>query len=160
MQIHREKVSLVLTKTNRMIRFLLFLCAIVAFLFSSGCKTTMVSQPSEFEGPRFEFGSGGGITGLYNTYHLLQNGQLFKADAQGATKEIAQLSKADVKSIFTKAKKINLAGMDHNKPGNFNYFINYTLKGETTKTQWANKQEAPAGLVELYQQLSALTEKK
>ena len=120
----------------------------------------MVGQPSDFEGPRFEFGSGGGITGLYNTYHLLQNGQLFKADAKGATKEVAQLTKAEVKAVFAKAKKIDLATMDYNKPGNFNYYINYTLKGKTAKTQWADNKAAPAGLVELYKQLSALTEKK
>ena len=143
-----------------MIRAMLFLCSIGIFLFSSGCKTVTVSQPADFDGPRFEFGSGGGITGLYNTYHLLQNGQLFKAGANGATKEIAQLTKKEVKEVFQKAKEIDLISMDYNKPGNFNYFINYTLKDKSAKTQWANQQEAPAALVELYKQLATLTEKK
>ena len=89
------------------------------------CKTTQYT-PNDFKGDQIMFGSGGGITGSYTYYTLLENGQLFKNGKQkGQYTELKKISRDQVNQLFDNYKVLDLANVNYDEPDNMSYFIEY-----------------------------------
>ncbi|WP_084061747.1 hypothetical protein [Cellulophaga tyrosinoxydans] len=103
------------------------------------------------------FGKGGGITGVIDTYTLLENGQLFYENSLSEEKkELKRISKKNVKILFDQLDNINLKDVDFNHPGNMYYFMKEVKGGYSHKVVWGKSDvQIDASIINLYEKLKA-----
>ena len=118
--------------------FVLFICLLVA-----SCKTNNVLSPEEHIGNRLVLKHGGGFTGAYTTYHVLDNGQLFKASNKlEGTYTMNKLDKDVVGQIFSNYETLGMGDKIMESYGNLNYSVSMIDKqGEEHKLIWGKGQE-------------------
>jgi hypothetical protein len=88
--------------------------------------------PDTREGPQIHFGQGGGITGFASHYVLLYDGRIFEKPARDTAYVFRE--KWDAKfaaQMFKNYDVLGLGAIDHYKPGNLYYFIEYREKDNT-----------------------------
>jgi hypothetical protein len=107
-------------------------------LISSSCKSSMELYKS-YKGPKISIGSGGGISGEYNEYILLNNGNLYhKNSYKKDTVFLGSISKNESEQIFENYFTLSFDDINLNSPGNFNYFIKFEEKEKNHKLLWTN----------------------
>jgi hypothetical protein len=100
------------------------------------------------------FGSGGGFTGIVNSYSLNSKGSLISESNQEIIKTI---NSKKLKELNKKIEHSNVSNLAFNKPGNFYYFIEVQEKGKANRVTWSDANKAPEKVIQLYQYLIDLT---
>lgn len=113
-------------KIDNMLRTLVVL--FLAMTLSS-CKSL---QPFQLD-----FGSQGGFTNVSTVYTLHEDGKLSKSSSSFlGKKELATVSKKDIKEVEALIAKANFSGAVVNQPGNMSSFLNLTRDGKTYNNTW------------------------
>lgn len=122
------------------------------------CKSTKLG-PEHYKKSQLIFGSGGGFSGAYNEYILLDDGRLFQRNAD--KKSVTELKK--VKSnmtdqVFNNVKTFGLDTYQHNQPQNLYYFLKYKTPKDSNNIVWSGKPENELGVANsIYKLLIAQT---
>jgi len=136
-------VSCCLTFNNLMSmkNFVIIILFFTLIIFS--CKTKEVVSPNEHEGSRLVLKHGGGFTGAYKTYYLLDNGQLFKKSSEfEKMASLKSLSQETVDQIFSNYEILGIGNEKLESYGNLNYEITMINKdGEEHKSIWEKGQK-------------------
>lgn len=123
--------------------------------------STQSYLPSEFPKNQLIFGSGGGFTGLTNTYILQENGQLFKQEMDDSYEELTTIPKKDCKILFKEYQNIEGDTLSLNSPGNRYQFLKLKKTDTTYAAVWGDGMVFPPDTVTaLFQSLIELTEVK
>lgn len=140
----------------------LILAILIGFclvFFLMKCKPTEAYTPETFEKRKITFGSGGGFTGGVKDYCLLENGQLFGRSSYPTSsgwQPVDTLEKSQVKQYFNQIDNLNLLKINHNKPGNWSYFITIEDGDKEHKIQWCTESPVPQeAIVSFYDILNA-----
>lgn len=122
-------------------------------LILSGCASSYLKKSGI---DKLEFGSGGGITGRYQTWSVdLQNGSLHNSD--GTLKR--KLDNAELNDLSKKMKAVDFSETVFNHPFNLTYFISAEGK-VNNKVAWGDPAfPAPDEIKELYTFLTDLVNK-
>jgi hypothetical protein len=106
--------------------------SLVAFVITiAACHTTKY-LPENFEKKQIHFGSGGGFTGITNTYQLLDNGQIFHKDSRNEkSMELPELKKKEVKNWFAELADMPKDSVPFIHPGNMSKFIYFIDNKDT-----------------------------
>ncbi len=133
----------------------------VFLLFSvmfSACKGTQYT-PANLPEKQLLFGEGGGFTGDFTEYLLLENGQLFvQKRFNGEQMEIASTKKSKAKAMFKQAAALLTDSAAINYPGNMYYFLQLKDNGSDVRLTWgAPGYEVNEPVKLLYDQLKTLT---
>ncbi len=129
---------------------ILFIC----FLTFS-CKTKEVISPNEYEGNRVLLSYGGGFTGKYKSYCLLDNGQLFKGSKQfEATSPIKGLEREITEQLFSNYDILGLGNEKGVSYSNMNYsIIMFNKDGKVHKLIWEKGQKGTGKLQLFYENI-------
>lgn len=138
---------------SAMIRYLPF-SLIIASILLGGCKTKdpAVLSAVSYEGDKLVFGNGGGFTGQYDTYTLLDNGQLFRSENASGTggSQMLPLDERTTQQMFTNFEKLGLHKMILRDPGNLTYYV-ARLRGDSEhRLIWGGNNQQPLDIVEQY----------
>jgi hypothetical protein len=110
---------------------------------------------------QLSFGSGGGFTGVYNTYTLSEEGKLYKQNsATKSNDQITKLKKKDIKEVEALISKFDYAHTTVNTPGNMSSFVNLTKDGKAYNNIWSGTNSGNADLDILYQKLNSFIPNK
>lgn len=122
---------------NKNLLHMKFLTLLASCLLISSCGSNKVLSPDESAGAQLVLSHGGGFTGKYNTYYLLENGQLWKAgETIGVSDEVKSLSKDVATQIFSNYEILGLADVQVETYGNLLYSITMKKDGESHKISW------------------------
>jgi len=114
--------------------------AIFFILLYSKCKSSEVISPEAFEKRKIYFGSGGGFAGTMTEYCLLENGQLFRRPNQMADwQSVDTLQKSQTKQYFAQIDNLNLYNINHDKSGNWSYFITIEEGDRQHRICWSSE---------------------
>ena len=115
----------------------IFVMAIM--LLYGGCKApSPVQQYEKYDGAKLIIGSGGGFTGEYIDYIILENGYVFKKSTlDNKLAYLGKLKKNDVLQLFKNYSYLGLNKKNLNMPGNMNKYIKYIKDGEKHILQWS-----------------------
>lgn len=137
----------------------ILLLSSVTCLFFWTCKSksyTLDNLPDK----QIAFGEGGGFTGKYTNWLLLDSGQLFeKSGIGGEYEQIGILQKKEVKSLYKMADSIPADLMVKNRPGNYNYSLNLQRDSTKLAAEWSNESDIDAVVLSFYKQLKKATVK-
>lgn len=97
------------------------------------------------------FGSGGGFTGLTNTYILNSDGNVYKMNA-GQQDELKRINYKSLKGISKHLKNIDFQNINSDTKGNMTYFIEVTTTDYQHKVTWSDEASDPV-LKEFYAKL-------
>ena len=130
---------------------------LIAFLTISftACKhgPKKVSSEKSWDFERIYFSSGGGFTGKYDRYILLNSGELFKINNRD-TLQIKQLKDQSLDSINNIVLDINLESAP-DFPGNITYNLEIKASDFYYKARWGDENYSPpAPLLRLFEILS------
>ena len=134
-----------------MIRWYVFIFSILMILFS--CKS-MEQSFDEYTGKVITIGFGGGFTGGYKEYSILENGDMFKFNT--LTKKRNYLGKVErnvAEQIFKNSELLNLPKRKVNLPGNSNRYIIYRINKTENKILWSDNNKVDSDLNTFYQVL-------
>jgi len=106
----------------------------------------------EFEGRKLVLSHGGGFTGKYNTYYLLENGQLYKGsgDLSGSSSKVKSLEKYAAKQIFSNYDVLGLKDIKVQAYGNLNYSVTMLDDEGKHYIKWDKGQEGSEKLQLFY----------
>jgi hypothetical protein len=127
-----------------------FIVLSVLLIACSSQKDQQKVHPQFLE---ISFGSGGGFTGLSNTYLLNVNKQVFKLENRKFT-QINSISKADMRNITKTIKEIGFSNLNISEKGDLTYFIEIKTTDSIHKVTWTDVSETPE-LKEFYKTLVA-----
>jgi len=103
------------------------------------------------------FGEGGGFTGKYTTWMLLDSGQIFQKSGIGAEfSEIGKVKYKEAKKFYKRADAITVDKMKKNRPGNYNYELILQRDSVDYKAGWANEVDVDTSILNLYMDLRAV----
>lgn len=115
----------------------LFIYSLFLSLFAIACKSNEVNSPSETQGKTLTLKHGGGFTGKYNTYFLLENGQLFKAsETEGVMNKQKNLKQEIADQIFSNYETLRLADIEIETYGNLLYSITMRDGDDSHNISW------------------------
>jgi hypothetical protein len=135
---------------NRIL-FSLFIIALFTSCSSSGKVT---GDPN---GRRLNFGNGGGFTGIYTSYELYGDGNVFIVLPDSTLKPFKKLKKKIANELFSQADKLKIAQPSFNHPGNMTWFIKYHADGAITEYKWGDTNiTVPDKIKDLYNQLNTI----
>ncbi len=135
----------------------LIMCTILVVFLLPSCGSKKYVTPEEAEGKQLILSHGGGFTGKYKTYYLLENGQLFKnAQGVGGTYGVENFEKKIVKQIFSNYITLGLENMDVKTYGNLTYSITMKDKDKEHKLQWEKGQKGTEALQLFYRNIMNL----
>ncbi len=102
------------------------------------------------------FGEGGGFVGGTKTYILYDSGQLFYIHSIGGEQqELNPIEKKLCKKVFKKAKRLSLATIEIERPGNIYYFLEIRDNKNKNRVSWGDPNyKLPGELMEFYQFLN------
>lgn len=85
---------------------------------------TIVKNKTNNSEMKYCVGRGGGFTGDFEEYMLLENGKVYKRDfVYERDVFYKQLSALDTEYFLTKIDELSLYGEDINQPGNMSYYL-------------------------------------
>ncbi|MEL6635733.1 MAG: hypothetical protein AAFW73_08585 [Bacteroidota bacterium] len=152
----RECVTWALTKPTAMQRYCY--CLLCLALLGGACKTTQYT-PANFPDGQLIFGSGGGITGSYTFYVLLENGQLFKRLGGDNYQALTRISAAAARKLFVEYRREELGQVDYDEPDNLSYFLEYQSAAGVHRIVWGGAARGlPPAAQDLYRALDALVQ--
>ena len=132
----------------------MLIIATVITLVTTGCKTTdqVIASPEEYTGDKLVFGSGGGFTGQYETYTLLDNGVLFVGNGAAGSGLVRAmpLDKTTTTQMFTNFSSLGLDKMIVRDPGNLSYFVERQVGDTKHRLTWGGNQQKVPEVVEKY----------
>jgi len=106
-------------------------------LLMTACGKNKVLTPSESVGKKLMFKHGGGFTGKYNTYYLLDNGQLFKAtETEGVNTALKNMPQDKTDQIFTNYGALDIENTEVTTYGNLLYTIVMTDGDKEHTVSW------------------------
>jgi hypothetical protein len=109
---------------------------LLILLLFIGCKSqqyTFEELPEKY----IQFGSGGGVTGMVNTFTLLPNGQLFKHNSLSKEyTELPNVPKDKVKLLFKMLAELKDTNPPIEQPGNMFAFLEEMDGKSTYRTVW------------------------
>lgn len=108
------------------------------------CKTKKFATPEEATKINsITLSNGGGFSGRYTKYIILENGQIFKSNGiVDEYKSLPSLKKSIAKEIFKKYRDLSIADDDTIESGNMTYSIAFKdKKGEVKKQKWVDDTE-------------------
>lgn len=123
--------------------------AVLVSLFS--CKSIEQSF-KDYEGKVISIGYGGGMTGEYKEYSLVENGDMFFYNT--LSKEFKYFGKVEqnvTDQIFSNSELLKLPKRIVHKPGNMNRYIKYRINKEENKIIWSKNSEVEGDLNTFYQ---------
>lgn len=119
-----------------------------------GCKTAEqeVTTPETYTGAKLVFGNGGGFTGQYETYTLLDNGALFVGDgtAGSGLVQALPLDKATTTQMFSNFSALGLDKMIVRDPGNLSYFVERQIGDTKHRLTWGGSNQQVPEVVQKY----------
>jgi hypothetical protein len=92
-----------------------------------------------YEGKIITIGKGGGFTGAYDEYSILENGRVFKYNT--IEKERHYLGKIEsnvTRQLFSNYAMLGISGKELNNPGNMNYYIQYKDDQNSFRSLWSD----------------------
>lgn len=114
---------------------------IVLFLFSFSCKTQQL-PPDQYKDAQISFGSGGGFSGEYHEYTLLDDGRLFQKNRDGQSYTfLKKLNTSTTTQLFQNIKTFGIDSYKYNEPQNLYYFLSYSTPNTTNKIVWSGQPE-------------------
>ncbi|GAB4410781.1 MAG: hypothetical protein OHK0039_15410 [Bacteroidia bacterium] len=125
-----------------------------------GACRSQSGTPATYDGKRLLFGSGGGITGAVTTYHLFEDGQLYRQPWRADTLEaVDRVPRKVCKALFARLETGELAAVRFEQPGNMYAFVELAGVETPRRIVWdaGNPVKAPQALLTLYEDLQALT---
>ena len=126
----------------------LILLSIVLSLIS--CKSQQQSF-DDFKGKIITIGKGGGFTGAYDEFSILENGQVFHYNTiKNERLNIGKLEANMTKQIFNNYEILRLGNEDVNHPGNMNYFVQFNDGDNISKSLWSETENEEANLILFY----------
>lgn len=130
-----------------------FLISSVACLFFWSCKPKdylVDNLPNR----QITFGEGGGFTGRYTSWMLLDSGQVLQKSGFGTEySEIGKLKYSQAKKFYKRADAISLNKMKENKAGNYNYEFVLQRDSVNYKAAWSNEADIDTTILNLYKEL-------
>lgn len=104
-----------------------------------GCKSSSpVKQYETYKGAKLILGSGGGFTGEYKEYIILENGDVFKRSTfDDKLVYLGKLKKNDALQLFENFATLGLQNKSLNLPGNMNKYIKYVKDDNEHVLQWS-----------------------
>jgi len=128
-----------------MLKINLFKILPIIFLIMiiSSCKTKETSRS-------FTIGKGGGFTGKYDMYKVMENGLVYKVSEVNPEEKILKFDKKQTAEIFKQFEQLNIAGTNFSHPGNMTSFIRYQKNGKTYEIKWGSSDVKPPQNVVLF----------
>lgn len=121
-------------------KYLLFLFVFGLFGLVS-CKSTQL-PPEKYDKASLTFGSGGGFTGAYHEYILLDDGRLYSRNIGGSAPTfLKNVDKMATKQFFDNIKTFGLDKFNYNEPQNLYYFLNYKSQKDSSGITWSGYPE-------------------
>ncbi len=106
------------------------------------CKSNKVDSPQESNGKTLILTHGGGFTGKFSTYYLLENGQLWKGSkTEGIKDKQKSLPEKIASQIFSNYDVLNIEDMEVVTYGNLLYTITMEDGDITNKVSWEKGDE-------------------
>lgn len=132
----------------------------VACLFFWSCKPKDYLL-DDLPNRQIVFGEGGGFTGKYTTWMLLDSGQIFQKSGVGAKYEpIGKVKYKIAKNLYKKAESIPAETMKESRPGNYNYELILQRDTLELKSTWANEADVDTLILSFYKELRVLAMEK
>ncbi len=111
-------------------------------VLSIACKSNKVESPEESVNKKLILSHGGGFTGNYNSYTILENGQLFKASkTKGVLDKQKSLPQDIVNQIFSNYETLGLKDTKIQTYGNLLYSIEMVDGENKNKISWEKGDE-------------------
>lgn len=119
-------------------------------------------DPANYTEAKIKFGAGGGFTGLYTHYQLLDNGDLFMQKEPDSTQyHLASIKKKIYKPLFSGLAEMDSEAFRYNHPGNMTQYVEVQLVDTTYRAAFAIQDSlAPQALRDMYRQLMDLVPKE
>lgn len=129
----------------------LILIGVVLFLYN--CKNTTYTIDT-LPTDRVIFGQGGGFTGAYVDFILLENGQIFKQNSlTKEMKELTSIKKKHAKKLFEQVKSATITPVK--EPGNMTYSLRYQTAETEQSVTWGNPSyQVDSTIQKLYDELA------
>jgi len=106
-------------------------------LLSIGCGSQQVLSPEQSKGRILTVTHGGGFTGKYTTYSILENGQIFKLDQDSDHYYEQKSMKEDfAKQLFNNYDVLDIANVEIETYGNLLYSITMKSQDIQHKVSW------------------------
>ena len=104
------------------------------------CKTATRSTPANYPGVQMVIGSGGGVTGQVISYHLFENGIVFKSSGvvTKSYEHLGKISSTVTAQIFDNYQALDLENIKFEFPGNLYYFIERKQGDKSSKIIWGD----------------------
>lgn len=133
-----------------------FLVSALFLFLAMGCGSQKaVTEPPVFT--EIRFGEGGGITGKYMRYLLMQDGKLYRLRDEGEKELIRTFESEKIESIDSLARVAWEVEDLTNDPGNINMNIQIKKEEESRTYRWGKPgREPPESILELWGTLRAL----
>lgn len=133
----------------------LILIGVVFFLYNcKGTTYTIENLPAK----RVIFGQGGGFTGAYVDFILLENGQIFKQNSlTKQMEELGSIKKKTAQQLFEKVKSVTMTPIK--EPGNMTYSLRYQTAEAEQAVTWGNPSyQVDSTIQEVYDALTTTIE--
>ena len=119
-------------------------------------------DPENYADTKIKFGAGGGFTGLYTHYQLLDNGDLFMQKEPDSTQHhIARIKKKVYKPLFSSLAEMDQETLSYNLPANMTQYVEVQLADTTYHAAFSLQDSlAPQALRDMYLQLMNLVPKE
>lgn len=130
----------------------IFTLLLFTTLLMFSCRTKKYDSLDVAEGKKLILAEGGGFAGMYTTYALLENGQLFKSHGKITQfEEIDGLNKKATKEIFKMYKNMDAPSIE-NGYGNMTYSLKFenTEDDKQTEVSWTDYQPNSEKYQEFY----------
>lgn len=143
-----------------MLRKIYIFSSLVLVIFA--CKSLRITDPLSYPGEQIILGSGGGATGIINTWYVYDNGQIFQQEGvSGELKYIKKLNKNSTKEAIKSVMALELDKQNFNHPGNMTKFISFRRPGITYTVKWGDPAfNAPEQYNDVYKKIMGLIQSK
>ena len=119
-------------------RYNLVLAVLIMFFYGSCKSPSPVQRYENYKGAKLILGSGGGFTGEYKEFIILENGEIFKRSTFNDKLEyLGKLKKNDALQLFENYHHLGLDKKAVNLPGNMNKYIKFVKDGKEHVLQWS-----------------------
>ena len=132
-----------------------FILSAVTCLFFWNCKSKDYPL-DDLPADRITFGEGGGFTGQYTDWMLLDSGQILERKGIGGDfVQIKKIKRKEVRQLYEKAAALSAEVMQEKPPGNYNYSLTVQRDSTELKATWSGQSPIAPEVEELYKSLRA-----
>ncbi|MGE5355216.1 MAG: hypothetical protein ACM3PT_03180 [Deltaproteobacteria bacterium] len=122
-------------------------------MISFGCFSCKSQQQGydDYKGKKITVGSGGGFTGAFDEFAVLENGKVFHFNS--LSKQRVMLGKLDkniTDQVFANYKLLNISEKKINAPGNMSYFVQFEDGNVRLKSVWSDLNSTDQQLLLFY----------